>query len=160
MKLIICGHGRHGKDTACEWLKDKHKRKFVSSSWFLTKPVIWPVLGSKYNTIQECFEDRHNHRQIWYDLITAYNTPDASRLGREIFAEYDIYCGLRNRNELIALKQCMPVTVVWVDRSKLLPPESSASNTITEQDADYVLDNNHTLSYLYDQIDNLMHELD
>lgn len=157
MKLIICGHARHGKDTVCEYLRDYYQLSFVSSSWFLTEPVIWPVMGHLYTSLQECFDDRHNHRDVWYNLIAEYNELDAARLGVEIFAEHDIYCGLRNRRELIALQNRVPVTVVWVDRSDILEPEPNTSITISESDADYELDNNGTLSHLYDQIDNLMH---
>jgi dephospho-CoA kinase len=159
MKIVVCGHGRHGKDTVCEYIRDRYRFSFVSSSWFLTEPVIWPVLGDLYNSLQECFDDRHNHRDVWYNLIAEYNQLDHARLGVEIFAEHDIYCGLRNIRELTALRNRVDCTVVWVDRSAILEPEPNTSITISDADADYVLDNNRTLSHLYDQIDNLMHLL-
>lgn len=159
MRFVVCGSGRHGKDTVCEYLRDQHNLTFVSSSWFLAERVIWPKIGDRYASLQACYDDRHNHRELWYNLIAEYNQPNAARLGLEIFAQYNVYCGLRNREELIALRSQLPVTVLWVDRSQHCAPEPSSSLTITEQDAEYTLDNNHTLTHLYDQIDNLIQTL-
>ncbi len=36
-------------------------------------------------------------------LFCDYNIPDPATLGREMFQEYDIYCGLRNKKRISML---------------------------------------------------------
>lgn len=113
-----------------------------------------------YSSIEECYEDRHNHRQEWFELISQYNEADASLLGREIFAEFDIYCGLRNKREFFALKNCEAYDyAIWVDRSEHCEPESKKSMTIEPWMCDYVVDNNRDLEQLEFNVDQLMQTL-
>ena len=48
-KLLVIGHGRHGKDTVCEILRDKYNYTFESSSKFCSKLFIYDNLKDKYN---------------------------------------------------------------------------------------------------------------
>jgi hypothetical protein len=106
MKLLVIGHGRHGKDTVSEILNEKYDLSFESSSRFCSKLFIFNELKDKfgYETEEQCYADRHSHRELWYNMICEYNQNDPSRLGREIFKEHDIYCGLRNKREFHAIK--------------------------------------------------------
>ena len=156
-KILLLGYGRHGKDTVAEMLQDRYGFSFTSSSMFCAERVVFPRMADLYSNAQECFEDRHNHRARWYDLITEFNKPDASALGRAIFAEYDIYAGLRNSTEFHACKNAGVFDVcVWVDRSKHLPPEDRSSCTVEPWMADYVLDNNGDLDDLAFNLEQLM----
>lgn len=162
-RLVITGHGRHGKDTVCELLKDRYGFRFISSSLFVAETVVYPALKDRYGyaSVEDCYADRHAHRQEWYDLISAYNTPDGARLGRELFSHYDIYCGIRNRRELDAIKQEeLCDLVVWVDASHRLPPEPGTSISVGRDQADYVLDNNGSLEDLECEVDRLVRQLD
>jgi hypothetical protein len=162
-KLLVIGHGRHGKDTVCEILRDKYGYSFESSSRFCSKLFIYDQLKDKYgyNDEEQCYADRHNHRAEWYDAICAYNVPDAARLGREIFKAHDIYCGLRNKREFFAMKNTGVFdTAIWVDRSDHLPPESKNSMSLEQWMADYTIDNNGTLEDLEFNIDQLMMHID
>jgi dephospho-CoA kinase len=148
MKLLVIGHARHGKDTVCEILRDEYGLTFKSSSEFCAEKVVFPRMP-RYTTWQKCFADRANHRGEWFNVIAEYNAGDPGRLGREIFAEYDIYCGLRNVEEFRALKADH---VIWVDASKRQPLESTASMTLTEEMADLWIDNNGDLDNLRSEI--------
>jgi len=144
-KLIVIGYGRHGKDTVCDILQDDYGYKFISSSRFCAEKVVYPALKDKYNyiTVDQCYDDRHNHRKEWFDLIAGYNTDDPATLGIELFSEFDIYCGLRRKEELIALKENKVCDyIIWVDASKRLPPENKESCTVTREMADFIIDNN------------------
>ena len=159
LKLLIIGYGRHGKDTVCELLRDIHGYTFESSSKFCSKQFIFNNLKDKYNynSENECFADRHNHREEWYNAICEYNKDDAATLGFEIFKEYSIYCGLRNKAEFHAMKnQGIFDYVIWVDRSDHLPPESKDSMTLEQWMADYTIDNNSSLEMLQKNVNNLI----
>jgi dephospho-CoA kinase len=159
IKLIIIGYGRHGKDTVCDILKKHYGYNFTSSSRFCAEKVVFPVLSKKYNykTVDECYNDRHNHRKEWFDLIAEYNEQDLSRLGKLLFQEHDIYCGLRRKEELLALqKENVAKYTIWVDASDRLPPEPNDSCTVTKEMADCVIYNNGTLEELENSVHNLM----
>ena len=158
-KLLVIGHGRHGKDTVCEILRDEYGYTFESSSKFCSKLFIYDDLKDKYGYTneEECYADRHNHRVEWYDAICDYNVPDAATLGREMFAAYDIYCGLRNKKEYHAMKNTGVFDYAfWVDRSDHLPPESKDSMSLEQWMADYTIDNNGSLDDLWFNIRQLM----
>lgn len=159
LKLLVIGHGRHGKDTVCEMLRDEYNYNFISSSQFCADHFIYNELKDKhgYNTAEECYADRHNHRKLWYDMISDYNLEDPGLLGSEIFKEYDIYCGLRNIREWRKMKQDGTYDVcIWVDRSKHLPPEDESSMSLTKECADVVLDNNGSLDDLRSKLKELI----
>ena len=162
-KLLVIGHGRHGKDTVCEMLCDDYGYSFESSSQFCSTLFIYNDLKDKYGYAneQECYADRHNHRTEWYDAICAYNVPDAARLGREMFDAYDIYCGLRNKKEFHAMKNTGVFDyAIWVDRSDHLPPEPKESMSLEQWMADFTIDNNGTLEDLRFNLDRLMFYLE
>lgn len=152
LKLMILGHARHGKDTVAEILRDNVKLKFASSSFAAAKKVMLPFLAAKgitYTSLDECYADRVNHRQDWYEQIKAYNTPDGARLAREIYAENDIYVGMRSEVELEAVrKEGLYQYSIWVDRSKHVASEPPTSISVTQAMANYTIDNNGTLEQL------------
>ena len=161
-KLLVIGHGRHGKDTVCEILRDKYDYSFESSSQFCSKLFIYDQLKDKYgySSEEQCYADRHNHRAEWYDAICDYNVPDAATLGREMFAAYDIYCGLRNKREFFAMQNTGVFDyAIWVDRSNYLMPESKDSMSLEQWMADYTIDNNGTLEELEFNVDQLITHL-
>lgn len=167
-RILVLGHGRHGKDTVCEMLANEYDLKFTSSSAFCAERVIMPKLSNlwvsgelgmpgPYHSAQECYEDRHNHRAFWYEAIRDFNRPDATALGRAIWAENDVYCGLRSKAEFHALRNVGAFDVaIWVDASDRVPPEDASSCTVEPWMADYVLDNNGSLEDLELNLKQLM----
>lgn len=142
MKIMVCGYARHGKDQFCEYLGIP----FNSSSRVALDKVIWDAIGHGFADKDECYDLRVNHRSTWYNLIKAYNTPDLTRLCRDIFEENDIYCGIRDREEFLAAKQQRLFDLsIWVDASDRIPPEDSNSCTLTPDDCDIVITNNGSL---------------
>lgn len=147
-KLMICGHARMGKDTMCEFLQRKGYQ-YASSSEVAGKMFIFDAIKEKYgySTVQQCWEDRVNHRAEWFDMICEYNREDPSALARLIYSQYDIYCGIRNPIEFEKAKQeGLFELSVWVDASDRLPPEPASSNGITADMCDMIITNNGTLA--------------
>lgn len=162
MNLIITGHGEHGKDTVCEMLRDVYGFTYESSSRYINEWLIYPTIKDiyHYKTPEECFADRRRRRNIWFQKIRNYNTPDKAALIKTILAENDIYCGLRNIEELEeARRQGVIDAVIWVDASKRLPPEPFNSCSITAQDCGYILDNNGTREELKERVDYMVNNI-
>lgn len=162
-KILVMGYARHGKDTAAEMLGRHRNLKFTSSSMFCAEHVIMPrfaLKGFTYDSVADCFEDRVNHRGEWYQAIRDFNRPDASALGRAIFVEHDIYCGIRSKAEFNALKNTGVFDVaIWIDRSDHLDTEARQSCTVEPWMADFVVDNNGTLADLEFNLRQLMDEV-
>lgn len=154
-RILIVGHGRHGKDTTAEMLRDLYGMKFVSSSEFVGREIIFDQIGHEYDyDFDAMFADRFNRRAEWMQWIAAYNTPDETRTARTMFERgYDMYCGMRRREELLAGKAAgLFDSIWWVDRSLHLPPEPATSMTILPTDADMFINNNRDLAFLQDEI--------
>lgn len=164
MKLILIGKARHGKDTVAEYLRGKYGMPFRSSSEaaldiFLYDQInmtrAWAHLPP-YPTKKEAFEDRVNHRKLWYEMIKEYNRIDKARLAKDILATKDIYVGMRCQEELAAARNAVDF-VIWIDAEQRLgDTESKGSITVLKGDADIIIDNNRSLEELYADIDSLM----
>jgi hypothetical protein len=157
MKLLILGHARHGKDTAAEYLRDRHGISFHSSSLFLAANVIRPALAGRgmfYDSLEACYADRVNHRALWRELIEDFNRDDPARLAKAILAQSDCYVGMRMEREFWASRALFDV-IFWIDASgRGLPPEDASSMTITFDPAWMVrIDNGGPLDAMQAQLD-------
>lgn len=153
MKLIITGHGDHGKDTVTSILS-KHL-SCQGSSQVACELVVFPTMQKRYGykNHAECFADRRNHRSEWFEIIKDFNSVDPTRLGRLILERDSIYNGIRNNVEFYALKRGKHFDFsVWVDGSERKPPEPDTSMNIVKEDCDYILNNNGTEAELPQQI--------
>lgn len=146
-KILIVGHGRHGKDTVAELLGSYYGLRFASSSEFCAQLAVYPLMQDLYPNWRACYEDRHNHRELWFHAIRAYNLRPGPILAQQILEDHDIYVGMRSREEFEKSRKSFD-HVLWIDRSKVLPPEPAGSMEITIEDADSVIDNNSTLLHL------------
>jgi len=162
MKLIIAGHGDHGKDEVCKILERERGVTFTSSSKIASELFIFDALKDKYGykTIEECHADRRNHRTEWHDLIVEYNSEDPARLLRQVFERCDIYNGIRNPDEFYAgKKEKQFYTSIWVDASQRKPSESEDSNKMKAKFCDHILDNNGPKEELEEIVLSLYDEL-
>lgn len=147
-KLMVCGHGQHGKDQFCEFLGLKYR----SSSEVALDAAIWPVMRDRYSTKQECFDDRAKHRVEWHRLIKSYNKDDNARLARRIYLSSPVYCGIRDRAEFYAAKkEGLFDLSIWIDASQRRAPESIYSCNLFASDCDIVILNNGTLAEFEDK---------
>ncbi len=169
MKLMIVGHCRHGKDTVGEILLYSYGLKFISSSMACAETIMMPAFNKKfeegsgnfkYATVQECYDDRHNHRAFWFDKISEYCKDEPGRLTKLIFATNDVYCGIRSRREFHAVKnERLFDFSIFVDALDRLLPEPASSMQIEPWMCDYVLDNNGDLGDLNRNLNVLMRTL-
>lgn len=155
-RLMIIGHARHGKDTACSILHLLYDLRFESSSHFVAEKAVKPYLASlgiMYDNFDDMYADRVNLRKEWHDAIAEYNREDPAKLGMELFAQYDIYCGIRSRIELehLRLRNAFD-SVWWIDASSRVPPESDNSMKLNSNDADLIINNNGDKEFLCEKI--------
>jgi hypothetical protein len=146
-KLCIIGSARWGKDSLAELLNEEFGYTFESSSQSAADIFLYDALKDKYgySTPEECFEDRVNHRQEWYEAICEYNKDDRARLAKGILERSDCYVGMRDRDEIEeCLRQEIFDLVIWVDASERLPEEDASSFNIDKSCADIIIENNGT----------------
>jgi dephospho-CoA kinase len=154
-KLLVVGNARHGKDTFAEILSQQFGMTFESSSQAASNIFIYDLLKEKYDykTPEDCFEDRFNHRQEWYEAICDYNKSDKSKLAKGILERADCYVGMRDCVEIEeCLRQNLFDIVIWVDASKRLPMEDASSFNIDKSCADIVVENNDTLNDFFEKV--------
>ena len=101
MKLLILGNARHGKDTLAELFQEHFGLTFMSSSQASADFFLYDQLKDKYgyNSPEECFNDRVNHRDEWYLAICDYNKDNRARLATDILSKTDCYVGMRDKAE-------------------------------------------------------------
>jgi hypothetical protein len=150
MKILVLGHGGHGKGTFCNLLKEKFNTVSLSSSQ-AALPFIFLTLQNlyKYDNPKEAYADRSNHRILWRDLISLLNTPDKAFLAREILKRADVYDGMRSCGEFFASRHLFDI-IFWVDAFRRCPPDPSMTIGF---DPGYMLlvDNNTPLPmFVYD----------
>ena len=147
MKILILGNARHGKDTLAELFNKYFELTFMSSSQASADFFLYNQLKDKYGytTSEECFEDRVNHREEWYQAICDYNKDNRARLAQDILSRSDCYVGMRDKEEFNeCVKQKLFDIIIWVDASKRLPLEPGTSFNINMSDADIIVENNGT----------------
>jgi hypothetical protein len=135
MKILILGHGGHGKDKVAEMILKNFNLSFESSSRAALEHI-WPVLEQAYldfdcdalNPVfknkEDAFEKRSQYRELWRRCISLYNAHDKSALCRKILETSDIYVGMRCDQEYQACKDLFDL-ILWVDRSKYIDREDS-----------------------------------
>ena len=120
----------------------------MSSSIAACELFLFDELKDKYGytTPQECFEDRVNHRQEWYERICEYNKTDRAKLTKYILSKSDIYVGMRDKEEIEeCIRQSLFDIIIWVDASERLPKEAGTSNNVGVEYAHFIVPNNGTL---------------
>jgi hypothetical protein len=147
--LAIVGHGRAGKDTVAEWLRDNTILRFKGGCSFTGCQYVADKLGSSWH---EAWRTRHERRMEWYHILNEYRKDDPTRLVRDCLEHSDIVCGLRDREELLGAKaKKLFDLVIWVDRPVPIDP----TVTFTVDDADLIIRNYTKFEDLYERLTHL-----
>jgi len=155
-KVLVLGHGRHGKDTFANMLFES----LEPTSYMAAKLIMFKwyerFFPEKYSTVTECYEDRHNHRETWHEQIKAFNRSFGwNAFALEVLQKQDCYVGMRADQEYQACKTTNTFDIVfWVDRFEHEDAEPVTSMTIDfEPDTMVFIDNNQDLANLKMQAD-------
>lgn len=158
VRLLIIGHGRHGKDSVGEILRDSFGLRVVSSSEFAAREAVFPLVADFYPDWRAAYVDRHAHRDLWFHAIRAYNLRPGPSLAAQILEDHDIYTGMRSRAEFEGARDLFDL-VVWVDAARRLPPEPGGSMELGAGDADWIVDNNGPAEALPGEVAKLAREI-
>ena len=142
MKFLLLGHGGHGKGTVANLMWKLYNCSSISSSIAGGVLAVFPVLKERYGypDFQACYDDRYAHRQEWFELIAQFNTPDKTRLSRQILFQYDGYDGMRSIEEFNASRHLYDV-IFYVDASERIPPDLTMQIPY-DKDSMVLIDNN------------------
>jgi hypothetical protein len=150
-RLAICGPGRCGKDTASIWLRDHTALRYYGSTSEAAASLVFSKISGEYGyqTVEECFQDRHNHRELWAKSIWDYNRPLGITLYEDMLKVTDVLNGIRRKGELQALlSRDMIDLVLWIDRDVPEDPSLEMDSSV----ADFIIPNNGTLEDLYQRL--------
>lgn len=153
MKILILGHGRHGKDTVAEYIQQNFGLNFTSSSLVCAELFIYDKLKNLlgYTSSWECFNDRHNHRELWFGLIRAYSYYNKTRLTNEILERYDMYVGMRNDEEYQVSKGLFD-KIFWVDAFGRVDYTDPTMKILFDPAEMELIDNSGTLAFMELQV--------
>lgn len=118
-KILIVGHGRHGKDEACETLARATGWKNAGTTSLYLAPVVYQHLREigYAGSPEEAYAQRHQHRDLWRRLGDEYRKDDPARLVKDAFAAGDITGGCRGLPEIQAVRrEGLADLIVWVWR--------------------------------------------
>ena len=141
-RILVLGHGEHGKGTFSKLLCKRFSITTMSSS-FAALPFIFPTLQHLlgYRSPDEAYADRMNHRILWRDLISLLNSPDKTTLSKLILERAQIYDGMRDLEEYINSFHLFSF-IFWVDASNRVKKVDKSMNIKFNPKFMYLVDNN------------------
>jgi hypothetical protein len=153
--ILVIGSARHGKTTVSQILSEEFGLLFKDSTEAICEILIFDRLSKKYGyeTIGECYEDRVNKRNEWFEIINDYSSTDGIKLYREVMSNNNIYCGMRESSHI---EQCIREGVfdfvIGVYNPRLpLESRDSFNASILDQ-SDYIIINKGCISELREKV--------
>ena len=144
-RVLFLGHGRHGKDTACETLaKATGWKNAGTTSIYLTPYVVkeYERLGM-HHLIRDAYAHRHANRELWRRVGDEIRRDDPALLVRDALKVGPITGGCRGAPEVEAVRrESLVDLIVWVDASKRHPLDPTVEFDCSV--ADLIIDNNGT----------------
>lgn len=132
-KVLVLGHGRHGKDSLGNALYNHYGLKFRGSSEVAAAEVIYPMMKNFYDSPEEAFDRRHENRELWAACIRDYNRNDKTKLARLVCEDGHGYTGLRDIAEVEAcINEGIFTHIIWVTRYDI--PEDDPTLTFSYDD--------------------------
>jgi hypothetical protein len=135
-RILVVGHGRAGKDTACEYLASvTHLRFAGSTSVYLAKHVAARLGVSK----EEAYRSRHANRSLWHRVGNEVRRQDPGLLLRESLAQAEIAAGVRDLAEIeVCRREDLVDLIVWVANDRV---SRDATLTFGERECDITVPN-------------------
>ncbi len=154
MKIAICGPGRSGKDVAADYLAEITPLRYKAGTSYWARHLVFDWMtaaGYGYADADDCWNDRHAHRQLWAQIIGEYNAKDPVQLYRDCLQDQDILTGLRWRHEMLVCRAAKLVDLwAWIHRPGVCHDPTMEYEA---KDCDVVIANDGTLEQFYAKLD-------
>jgi len=135
-RIMVVGHGRAGKDTACEYLAKVTQLRFAGTTSLYLARYVAARLGV---TAEEAYCTRHSNRNFWHRVGKEVRKRDPGLLVRESLKNAEIVGGIRDLEEIAACRQENLVDlIVWIANDRV-PRDSTVK--FGERDCDIVVPN-------------------
>lgn len=160
MKILVLGYRGSGKDEFAKILSEKTGLKYTNVSIKASEEFIKQGMESikVYETVLDCYNDRDNYRDCWFRLFNQYTEKDKSRFVKKVLEDYDIYAGLRDKEQVLTSLHLFDV-IVWTDASERVGVEDESSCNVTPDLADHIIDNNGTFLEFLEEIDKFVDKI-
>ena len=145
---MFVGHGRAGKDTACEYLAQiTTLRNAGTTSKYLCKHMA-QVLNLPEDV---AYGKRHEMRMLWYDEANKLREKGPTTLIRQALENGEITGGVRDYQEIVAAKaEGLIDLIVWVDNNRV--PEDPTVK-FTPKECDLIIPNHWSLEEFHERIE-------
>jgi hypothetical protein len=151
-RIMVVGHGRAGKDTACEYLSRITSLRFAGTTSLYLAKYVAARLGV---TAQEAYRTRHLNRNFWHRVGREIRKQDPSLLIRESLEKAEIVGGVRDLEEIVVCKKDQLVDlIVWIDNDRV---GRDSTVKFSERDCDIVVQNHWTLEEFHHRLLRLAH---
>jgi hypothetical protein len=151
--VLFCGHGRAGKDTACEMLAAATTLRNAGTTSKYLAEYVAAKLGLP---VGEAYARRHETdemRVFWYDAGNELRAAGPATLIRAALAHGEVTGGARDLAEVVAARsEGIVDLVVWVANDRVRPDPTVK---FTERECDIVLPNHWSLDELRGRIERL-----
>lgn len=148
--ILLVGHGRCGKDTACEYLaKITTLRNAGTTSKYLCMEVAHRLGLSE----EEAYARRHESDEMriqWYNIGNEIREKGPTTLARMAFENGEISGGVRDYEEIVSCKnEGLADIIIWVENNRV-PMDPTVK--FTSKECDLVIENNWTLEEFYERL--------
>jgi hypothetical protein len=152
-RILVVGHSRAGKDTACGYLAEVTGLRFAGSTSRYLARYVAARLGVPE---PEAYRTRHRDRNLWNRVGNELRRRDPGLLVRESLAHAEIVAGARAREEITACRrEGLVDLIVWVANDRV-PRDSTVK--FDEADCDAVVANHGSLEEFRERLLQLARE--
>lgn len=148
--ILLVGHGRCGKDTACEYLA---KITTLRNAGTTSKYLCREVAHRKGISEEEAYARRHESDEMrtdWYNIGNEMREGGPTTLVRKALDRGEITGGVRAYDEIVACKdEGLFDIIIWIENNRVA---IDPTVKFTSKECDLVIENNWTLEEFYERL--------
>lgn len=157
MKIAICGNSGSGKTLISTLINKYTDLTYKNSTSHHYADIVFskfrktPGRMYEYEDANDCWEDRHFHREFWHDTILDHNQSVPFPY-HDMLEDQDVIDGIRSVSELKGLYQKLDYTI-YIDGPE---SENEVTNEIMPRHCEFRISNNKTSYSFYKDLVEIM----